>query len=186
MAAQAALELTIHGPTETLGLKDQMLATYLAAHADQQHDPWATPERFWERLVDIYAPTKDFATAAAWRDGEMVGYAFGSVREQSKGIWSEVQQALPDLGGSAGGPIYIFREFAVAPPSQGQGVGHAIHDHLLATRPEALAHLLVRTDNEKARRAYVSWGWRKIGEVRPFEDSPLMEAMVVQLPMSSR
>jgi hypothetical protein len=33
-----------------------------------------------------------------------------------------------------------------------------------------------------ARRAYLSWGWRKIGELRPFDDAPVYDAMVRRLP----
>lgn len=70
------------------------------------------------------------------------------------------------------------------PTHQGHGYGHAIHDALLHTRPESLAHLLVRTDNDTARRAYLKWGWRKISQLRPFPDASLMEAMVHSLPLT--
>jgi hypothetical protein len=57
-----------------------------------------------------------------------------------------------------------------------------LHDALLFSRPEWLAFLLVRLDNP-ARFAYVSWGWRKIGEQQPFPDSPVFDEMVRTLPL---
>jgi hypothetical protein len=47
----------------------------------------------------------------------------------------------------------------------------------LNTRPERLAHLLVRPDNP-AKETYLHWGWRTVGHIRPFPDAPAMDAMV--------
>jgi GNAT superfamily N-acetyltransferase len=185
MPATQDLRITHHDGPQTLDLKDAVLSTYLAAAFDQQHDPWAGPEQFWERLTDLYAPSKDFGMAAGWIDGEMIGFAFGSVRDNDASTWADVAKMLPDLpvpDGSAS--IYIFREFAVQPARQGKGYGHRLHDALLHSRPEPLAHLLVRTNNEAARRGYLKWGWRKISQLRPFPDAPLMEAMVLPLPLA--
>jgi GNAT superfamily N-acetyltransferase len=180
------LRITHHDGPQTLQLKAEVLGTYLDAHLDQQHDPWATPDRFWERLVDLYAPSKDFAMTAGWLGDDLIGYAFGSVREDGASIWAAVADALPDLVIPVPPTgVYIFREFAVRSAHQQHGYGHQIHDALLDSRSEQLAHLLVRTDNERARRAYLAWGWRKIGELRPFEDSPLMEQMVIALPVEA-
>jgi hypothetical protein len=52
---------------------------------------------------------------------------------------------------------------------------------LVADRPEERATLLVRQDNP-ARNLYLRWGWRVVGTMKPFPDSPLMEAMVLDLP----
>jgi ribosomal protein S18 acetylase RimI-like enzyme len=121
---------------------------------------------------------------SGWLDDELIGYAFGSPRPNSAATWAEVRAGLPDMQTPAEPePIYIFREFAVHPDHQGKGHGRTIHDELLGARPEPLAHLLVRVENDRARNAYISWGWRKIGTVRPFPEAPVMEAMVVELPL---
>jgi GNAT superfamily N-acetyltransferase len=183
----------LHDADGALGLREPMLQVYAAAHADQGHDPWAAPDRFWERLVDIYARTRDFALVTGRVEGVVVGYAFGSPRDDSGEIWQAVRSALPDVdvpdvGASdavPGGPVYIFREFAVHPDWQRRGVGRRLHDALLGTRPEPLAHLLVRQDNGRARSAYRSWGWRPIGQQRPFPDSQVFDAMVHTLPLAT-
>lgn len=186
----SALELRIEfcNAASALKLRDAILPVYLAAHQDQQHDPWATPERFWQRLEEIYAPTKDFGLVGGWLGTMMVGYAFGSVRDNTAGIWERVQAAaLPDIPAPPRPePVYIFREFAVRPDHQGRGHGRALHDALLSARPEPLAHLLVRLDNARATAAYVSWGWRRTGETKPFPDSPVMNEMVLPLPLTSK
>lgn len=185
--SRQVLRITHHDGPATLQLKDALNGTYEAARLNQQHDPFFTPERAWARLVDLYAPSRDFGTVAGWIGEEMVGFAFGSVRDRSNTatMWANVAQALPDQQVPRdGADVYIFRELNVRPEHQGHGYGHRLHDALLNTRPEQLAHLLVRKDNENARRAYASWGWQRIGELRPFEDAPLMDEMVIALPLA--
>lgn len=99
-------------------------------------------------------------------------------------LWDDLRRALAQHPTPAEPePIYIFREFAVHPRHQRQGHGRALHDALLAPRPEPLAHLLVRPDNTPAKSAYLSWGWRAIGQKQPFPDSPTFDAMVRVLPL---
>jgi hypothetical protein len=42
--------------------------------------------------------------------------------------------------------------------------------------------LLVSEDNIPAR-PYAKWGWRKIGKLQPFPDSPHYDALVLDLPV---
>ena len=182
--AEPSVRIDRYGPDETLLLREPILAVYLASHHDQQHNPWFGPGPFWDRLVDLYAPTRDFELVAAWLDDTMIGYAFGSPKDNPADNWKMIRQALPEVpfpGESV--PIYIFREFAVHPDYQGKGYAHAIHDALLKNRPEPLAHLLVRPGN-RAKDIYLHWGWRVIGKVQPFTDSPTMDAMVRLLPLA--
>ena len=60
----------------------------------------------------------------------------------------------------------------------------ALHDELLGHRPEARATLLVAEDNAPAQRAYATWGWRKLGKLQPFPDSPHYDALVLDLAAS--
>jgi GNAT superfamily N-acetyltransferase len=119
----------------------------------------------------------------AWQDEVMVGYAFGSPMGRPQQIWDMVRTSMPDISVSAAEePVYFFREFAVDPSYQGKGYGRLLHDALLKTRPERLAHLLVRQDNA-AKNAYSRWGWHIVGQVQPFADAPVMDAMVRVLPV---
>ena len=38
--------------------------------------------------------------------------------------------------------------------------------------------LLVRAENTPAYTAYLSWGFRVVGQMQPFDDSPRYEAMM--------
>jgi ribosomal protein S18 acetylase RimI-like enzyme len=115
----------------------------------------------------------------AWQDDTMVGYAFGSPKDSSADIWEMVRRELPEVAvPPAPEPVYFFREFAVHPEYQGKGHGRLLHDTLLRTRPEQLAHLLVRQDNTSASQVYRRWDWHTVGRVQPFPDAPVMDAMV--------
>ncbi len=72
-------------------------------------------------------------------------------------------------------------ELMVHPDWQRRGIAHALHDELLGQRPERRATVLVREDNTPAQRAYAKWGWRKVGKLQPFSDSPHYDALVLDL-----
>jgi hypothetical protein len=57
----------------------------------------------------------------------------------------------------------------------------ALHDALLADRPERRATLLVDPNNTPARSAYLSWGWTQLGTLQPFADARVYDAMVRRL-----
>lgn len=178
MMSEPDVRIEHYNSKGALQLKDPMLAVYLASHHDQQHNPWFGPGPFWQRLVELYAPNPGFGLVAAWHGDAMVGYAFGSPMGNPQEIWGMVRLNLPSVPVSTTEePIYFFREFAVDPNRQGKGYGRLLHDELLKTRPERLAHLLVRQDNP-AKNAYTRWGWLIVGQVQPFPEAPEMDAMV--------
>jgi GNAT superfamily N-acetyltransferase len=175
------LVLTHHGSAEALAMLSEILPIYAAAEAAQMHDPFFWPDRYVQRLKEMYAPDRGFGLVAGRLEGKLVGYAFGRPRGNTADIWQAVKENLPDIETPASPePIFIFCEFQVHPDHQRHGYGHKIHDALLASRPERLAHLLVRPDNS-ARLAYRSWGWHMLGEQRPFPDAPIFEEMVREL-----
>ena len=180
---EGSIHIDYYGPQESLRLREQILSVYLASHHDQQHNPWFGPDQFWQRLVELYAPSREFGLVAAWLGDTMTGYAFGSPKDSSGDVWEMVRHALPEVRiPSEPVPVYFFREFAVHPDYQGRGYGRKLHDALLKTRPEPLAHLLVRTDNP-AKGSYLHWGWHVVGKVQPFDDAPSMDAMALILPV---
>jgi GNAT superfamily N-acetyltransferase len=179
-----SLSIEYYDAADTLRMCDSLSALYLTTHADQQHNPWYSPEQFWDRLVKFYAPGRDFGLVVGWLNEMMIGYAFGSPRDDAREIWDMVRSAMPDVPVPEDPePVYIFREFAVDSSFQGKGHGRVLHNALLKTRPERLAHLLVRPDNIAAKSAYLSWGWKTIGHVQPFSDAPVMDAMCRVLPV---
>jgi hypothetical protein len=80
---------------------------------------------------------------------------------------------------------FALAEIMVRKAWTGKGIAHTLHDKLLSARTEPRAELYVRPDNENAYRAYLRWGWRKVGETRPdLPDAPRFDVLVLPLPLA--
>jgi len=116
--------------------------------------------------------------------GEMVGFALGYPLPERSRWWEHLRggyegdQAFTREDGSR---TFAVNELMIAPAWRGRGYAHALHDALLAERPERRATLLTRPDNEPAHSAYLRWGWRIVGTMQPFPDSPTFDAFVLDL-----
>lgn len=159
-----------------------IVRVYEGSHADVIDDPFYSAERFAERVRN-YARAPGFEIVVAHVGGEPVGQAFGYALPPSARWWTALTTPVPDgFTEESGSRTFALNELMVVPAWQGQGVAHALHDALLGGRSEERATLLVREDNDSARRAYARWGWRKVGKAQPFPDSPHFDAMVLDLP----
>jgi ribosomal protein S18 acetylase RimI-like enzyme len=158
--------------------RDDLLAVYAEVYADRLADPFFSLPRYWERL-EAYAARDGFSLVAGRLEGELLGYALGyTLPEGSKwwqGLHGEVDR---DLLTEDGGRTFALTEIMVRERWRRQGYARMLHDALLADRAEKRATLLVLPDNVPARSAYRSWGWYKLGDLQPFDDSPVYEAMV--------
>jgi GNAT superfamily N-acetyltransferase len=72
-------------------------------------------------------------------------------------------------------------EIMVRAPWRGTGVAHRIHEELLSERREERVTLLVDPTHAGVKRLYESWGYVRIGDQKPFPDSPLYATMVREL-----
>jgi ribosomal protein S18 acetylase RimI-like enzyme len=157
-------------------------------HEVSRHDllsnPFYSAERFAER-VRGYLKAPGFGLVVASVDGEPVGQAFGYALPANARWWQGLTTPVPKgFTDETGTRTFALNELMVVPKWQGKGIAHATHDELLGSRNEQRATLLVREDNESAQAAYTRWGWRKIGKLRPFPDSPHFDAMIISLPLS--
>jgi ribosomal protein S18 acetylase RimI-like enzyme len=178
------------GPTlsslDAAGLRaarDQVLDVYRAAYADMLDDPFRTPDRFWDRL-DAYASREGFGMAAAHDGDTMVGFALGYPLPPNTRWWEGLRGDFEGDGEFVredGRRTFAFNELIVRPGWDGQGLGRQLHDLLLRDRPEQRATILVRPDNDRARSAYLRWGWQQIGTMQPFPDSPVFDSLVRSL-----
>ena len=153
MHASARLVVERPDRESTLTMREEILPVYAASHGDQMRDPWFHPDQFWERLVELYLPGRDFELVVGRVVDEVVGYALGSPRDQHGALWADLRSTYPEWGVPVDPvPMYMFREFAVHPAHQRKGVGRRLHNALLAHRPEPAAELwCVRTTCPRRR-----------------------------------
>jgi ribosomal protein S18 acetylase RimI-like enzyme len=113
-----------------------------------------------------------------------VGYALGYTLPNGSGWWRGLRStASPDLLHETGRRTFALTEIMVREAWRRRGYARRLHDALLADRPEERATLLVLPENVPARSGYLAWGWYKLGELKPFEDSPVYDAMMRSPPI---
>ncbi len=173
-------ELRRHDGTEALAMLDRLADVYQQVYSEPPYDSSGTMN---ERQTFL-----DRTTAQAQRDGfqlvtahphsaleEIAGYSFGL---PFPAWWRGASTEEPaELDGVS---RFAVIELIVHASWRGHGLGRALMDELLASRPEEYATLLSRPDTA-ARQMYRRWGWRKIDEVQPYADAPTMDALLLPL-----
>lgn len=178
-----SLEFRYHDAASAGDVLDAVVVPlYEASHEDVLSNPFYSVERFAER-VRGYLRAPGFGLVVTSIEDKPVGQAFGYTLPAQARWWMGLTTPVPDdMIRETGSRTFALNELMVVPEWQGQGVAHATHDELLRRRPEERATLLVREDNASAQAAYARWGWRKIGKLRPYPDSPDFDAMILRLP----
>ncbi|MBB5874015.1 GNAT superfamily N-acetyltransferase [Allocatelliglobosispora scoriae] len=176
-----ALHITTHGASELEELREPLLDIYAEVYADELDDPFSGLPRYWERLT-AYATRTGFRIVIAHLDSEITGYALGYTLPETSRWWRGFLDEIdPTLLTETGSRTVAVAEIMIREPWRRQGIGRQLHDALLIDRTEERATLLVEADNIPAQSAYSAWGWRLLGRLKPFEDSPVFEAMVLDL-----
>ncbi|MFF7199202.1 GNAT family N-acetyltransferase [Streptomyces sp. NPDC008079] len=110
---------------------------------------------------------------------EPVGYAYGAPATEGREWWRPFMEEPNDTS------TFSLSELMVRPRWRKQGISALLYKALLDGRSEAMVALSVDTAHPKVQELYESWGYRKVGESRPFADSPLYALMVADLPLQS-
>ncbi|WDV51728.1 GNAT family N-acetyltransferase [Streptomyces coeruleorubidus] len=122
------------------------------------------------------------AALARTGDGEPVGLAYGHAVEPDTVWWDELTEPVPDdMRREDGHRTFGLMELAVRGPWRGQGVARRLHETLLDGIEAERMLLNVHPDSKAASAAYESWGYRKIGEARPWEGPDLYDVMLLDL-----
>lgn len=160
-------------------IRPQLLDLYAEIYADRLAEDFHSVERFGERL-GWNAEVPGFAVVVCHLGETPVGYAYGCTLQRGTSWWAGLRTPVPD-GAIAedGRRTFALSELMVVDKARGTGAAKAIHDHLLDGRPEPRATLLVERSHPKVRALYEGWGYAWFGEVMPFGDSPLYDALVL-------
>ncbi|MEU5001528.1 GNAT family N-acetyltransferase [Streptomyces sp. NPDC021622] len=166
---------------ELSDIRPQLLDVYAEIYADRLAGDFHSVERFDERL-GWNTEVPGFAAVVGYLDDRPVGYAYGCTLQMGTRWWSGLRTPVPD-GATAedGTRTFALSELMVVDKVRGTGAAKAIHDELLAGRREQRVTLLVEHDHPGVRSLYEAWGYEWFGDVQPFDDSPLYDAMVMSL-----
>ncbi|MER7519121.1 GNAT family N-acetyltransferase [Streptomyces sp. NPDC126499] len=109
------------------------------------------------------------AALARTEDGDPVGMAYGFPLAPDTGWWDELTEPVPDeMRREDGRRTFGLMELAVRGPWRGQGVARRLHETLLTGVTAERVLLNVNPAAEAAWAAYRAWGYRKVGEARPW------------------
>ncbi|MGP3983221.1 GNAT family N-acetyltransferase [Streptomyces sp. KR80] len=122
------------------------------------------------------------AALAHTEDGDPVGMAYGYPLGPNTGWWDQLTEPVPDdMRREDGHRTFGLMELAVRGPWRRQGIARRMHEVLLEDIEAERVLLNVHPASKAASAAYRAWGYRKIGEARPWEGSDLHDVMLLEL-----
>lgn len=160
----------------------QIRQVLLDVHADIPEYNVGDPfdERFpW--FVDHWGSHPGFTCVIGYDGAEPVGFAYGAPQNPGREWWREGLREVPEDPST-----FAVSELMVRPEWRKTGAAESLHAALTSNRPETMAVLLVDTAHPKVQSRYESWGYKKIGERKPFADSPLYAVMLKPLHLGQR
>jgi ribosomal protein S18 acetylase RimI-like enzyme len=179
MSTTTDVRITRHAADDARELADRLGALYAAAYVGtpQETDPFYSAERFAERLRG-YTAAPGFRLITAETGGDLIGYAFGYLLPAGARWWNGLQDDVPaDVTAESGRRTFALCELHIRADQRGQGVASQLHRELLVGDHERLT-VLVRPDN-LALEIYQGWGYRPIGRLQPYSDSPVYIALLL-------
>ena len=159
---------------------DDLLALHAEVYAEP---PYGLHDHDAARFTDRFRVQRrqpGFVLAEARHGGYLVGYAMGMPLRPSTSWWRDVTTALPgDVTAEHPGRTFALADLVVRAPWRRQGIGRALHDRVLAGRPEERATLTVPPAATAAQHALQAWGWRKLARTRGTgPGSPVSDVLV--------
>lgn len=183
------LEFRRYGAEDARAARDTVAEIYRDAYAEviASGEPFDSTEAFMDRFESYTGGGRGFDLVIAFAGVEPAGQAFGWPLGPGTGWWAGMdREPEPGFTDEDGERTFAFSEIMVCHEYAGRGVAHALHDELLRGRYEKRATLLVEPENETAYRAYLRWGWRTVGQLRPaWEGAPLFDVLIRPLPLRS-
>ncbi|MEU3633215.1 GNAT family N-acetyltransferase [Streptomyces fradiae] len=122
------------------------------------------------------------AALAKAEDGEPIGMAYGHHLGANTGWWDQlVEPVSEDMRREDGHRTFGLLELAVRECWRRQGVARRLHETLLGGLDAERVLLNVHPESRAASAAYRAWGYRKVGEARPWPGAGLHDVMLLDL-----
>jgi GNAT superfamily N-acetyltransferase len=183
MCADSGLRLTHYQRGRLEDIRPVLIEVYAEVYAKEiAEDQFFSVESFEDRLRG-HTSAPNWEAVAGAVDGQVVGYAYGYTLRAGKSWWVALRTPVDDdsLTEETGSRTFGLAEIMVKEPWRKTGIARSIHDELLVRRAEERAALLVERAHPRVRALYEGWGYRWFGEVLPFPDAPVYDAMIKPL-----
>ncbi|WP_308251453.1 GNAT family N-acetyltransferase [Streptomyces albireticuli] len=169
--------------THAPALRELLLDIHDDCYAASENPTFDSRDRFaW--FVDRWSqrPGWDCVIGHDQAQGDQaVGFAYGAPLATGSPWWDKVTGLDADFTHETGTRTFAVSEVMVRPPWRKTGTATRLHDELLDGRPEERATLLVDSGHPKVQALYETWGYQAVGTTQPFDDAPVMTAMIRSL-----
>ncbi len=168
--------------TQAAARANELQALHAEVYADPPYGRNDDAALFADRFR-VQRRQPGFVLAEARHGGYLVGYAAGMPLRPSSSWWRNLTTPLPEeIATEHPGRTFALVELLVRASWRRQGIAQALHDLILANRPEERATLTVLPAATPAQNAFRKWGWRKVARTRdPGGGSPVYDVLVIAL-----
>ncbi|WP_125262301.1 GNAT family N-acetyltransferase [Streptomyces alboflavus] len=153
-----------------------MLLDMQDAVYDGEADRFRARERF-AQFVDMWSSKEGWSCVIGFDEGEPTGFAYGA--PFGAGGWWKGSARPTSVAPEAS--VFALSELKVLKKWRKTGASEELHRALVLTRDEGVATLLVDVTHPKVVSLYERWGYVKVGEQKPYEDSPTFAIMAKHL-----
>ena len=173
--------------TQAAAHQDELEAAHAEVYSHPPYQRAEDPATFAGRFR-VQRRQPGFVVAEARHGGYLVGYAAGLPLRPSTSWWRHLTAPLGDeMTTEHPGRTFALTELLVRASWRQQGVGRALHDRLLADRPEERATLTMLPAASPAQAALRRWGWRRVARTRdPGLGPHVADVLVTSLPVRGR
>jgi ribosomal protein S18 acetylase RimI-like enzyme len=123
-----------------------------------------------------------FRLTTAKADGQYIGFGYGYLLPADSRWWKGLAEPVSDeFAHETGQRTFVIIDYGVLREWRGHGIGHAVHDKLLAASGAERATLSVQPKAEQTQAIYRRWGWRKVSfkEMDPPVPAPVFDILVL-------
>lgn len=175
------MRLTHYVRDDLEGIRSTLLDVYAEIYsAEIASDPFFSLDSFAERL-------KGHTAAPGWEcvmgeiANDIVGYAYGFTLRPGS-WWGDLTTPVAEEDiQESGTRTFGLAEIMVREAWRKKGISRLIHESLVSARTEERTALLVERAHPKVRHLYEQWGYRFLGVLQPFPNSPQYDAMILSL-----
>ncbi|MBB5937085.1 GNAT family N-acetyltransferase [Streptomyces zagrosensis] len=169
------MDVKRYSHADAVNIREMILDMHDAAYRDES-DTFHSRERFSE-FFDHWSSKVEWSCVVGFVDSSPVGFAYGSSFDS--GGWWQGSERPGTVGPDA--TVFGLSDLTVVQSWRKTGVSARLHDAVINSRGSDVATLLVDTEHTKVSALYERWGYEKVGEQKPFEDSPIFAIMVKRL-----
>ncbi|MEV0320817.1 hypothetical protein ACIBKX_23435 [Streptomyces sp. NPDC050658] len=151
--------------------REAVADVYVEAYAGPVGAEYADRQVFLSRFEStVQRPDFDMVVADS---GGLVGCLYGYRAERSGDWWQGFRGILPPEveERTASGRVFLLTELMVVPAFRRQGVSNRLRTLLLTRHAAELVVAVIGRDDELGREVLRSWGWTKLGEFGPADQS---------------